>query len=80
MDPIVKFWMVYRDGSRDTAFRHLSKEAAKQEASRLAGMVPGTTFFVLAAVGASRAPIGPVESISFRMATQDEILDSEIPF
>lgn len=80
MEPIVKFWMVYRDDGHAPTYRHLTKENARREASRLAGDNPGKKFFVLAAVDVLTSPVGPVESIKMRKATEEEILDSEIPF
>lgn len=80
MEPITKFWMVFRtDGGRPIV-KHLTKDAAQAEARRLAELSPGGLFIVLAAVDAFKCPISPVESVKLRKATEEEILDSEIPF
>lgn len=50
-----KFWMVYGEGQRAPAFRHLTKERARAEAKRLALAHPEIKFFVLAAVDCYRA-------------------------
>lgn len=80
MEPIAKFWMVLREGGNHPTFRHYTKEAARQEATRLADQNPGYLFYVLAVVDARKTAIGPVEPVSLRRATEAEILDSEIPF
>lgn len=80
MEPITKFWMVYRLNGGFPTFQHLTKNAAQQEAKRLAEQNPGNLFVVLASVDAIKAPVGPAESVKLRRATEEEILDSEIPF
>jgi hypothetical protein len=80
MEPIVKFWMVWRMGGPGPTYKHLTKELARREASRLAEKCPGETFVVLAAVDACKCPLGPVQGVKLRKATEEEILDSEIPF
>ncbi len=52
---IFKFWMVLRSGGNSPTFRHPSKEAAIQEAERLATSAPGETFYVLKTTAALRA-------------------------
>jgi hypothetical protein len=80
MEPIAKFWMVYRLDGNSPTYRHLTKELARKEAARLAEQCPGSTFVVLAAVDACKCPLGPVQGVRIRKATEEEILDSEIPF
>lgn len=80
MEPITKFWMVFNPNGRAPTAKHLTKDAAKVEAKRLSESSPGNMFVVLAAVDAFKCPLGPVESIKLRKATETEILDSEIPF
>ncbi|MHA6684450.1 hypothetical protein [Mesorhizobium sp. A556] len=80
MEPIAKFWMVYcMDGGSPT-FKHLTKDSAQAEAKRLAERSPGKLFVVLAAVDSFKCPLGPVESVKLRKATEEEILDNDIPF
>ena len=55
MSELTKFWMVYGIGQREPRYQHHSKDAARGEALRLAGVHPGITFVVLAAVDAFRA-------------------------
>lgn len=55
-ESFVPFWMVMRDGGADPKRRHPTKEAADQEAERLAVQHPEIIFYVLEAVGAFRAP------------------------
>ena len=45
-----KFWMIYGMGRGAPTYRHETREAAEQEAQRLAQVSPGTRFVVLAAV------------------------------
>jgi hypothetical protein len=52
-----RFWMVHGNGP--SSYRHESREAAENEARRLAERNTGTTFYVLEAVGA--ALMGAVE-------------------
>lgn len=80
MEPIVKFWMVYRTGDNSPTYRHYTKEGAQQEAVRLAEKCPGELFVVLAAVGACKSEITPVQQVKVRRPTRDEVLDLEIPF
>jgi hypothetical protein len=80
MEPIVKFWMVYRIGGNGPTYRHLTKEGARQEAARLAEKCPGELFVVLAAVDACKAIVTPVQGVKIRKPTEDEIFESEIPF
>lgn len=51
-----RFWMVWNDSpfGRTPTFKHLTLEAAKQEAERLAKLNPGTRFWVLRAQGFMR--------------------------
>lgn len=79
-EPIAKFWMVFNPNGRAPAFTHITKDRAKAEAKRLSEQSPGNVFVVLAAVDAFKCPLGPVESVKLRKATEEEILDSEIPF
>lgn len=47
-----KFWMVYRLGhNQGPEKQHVSEEAARFEAKRLAVKHPGETFVVLEAIG-----------------------------
>lgn len=47
-----KFWMIWRDGSLNTQFRHTSLESARKEAQRIACVSPGSVVYVLEVVGA----------------------------
>lgn len=52
MKQYYKFWMVWREGSPHTRFRHGLKISAEREAERLAAECPGEVFYVLKAVSA----------------------------
>lgn len=47
-----RFWMVYGAGQGAPTARHKTFTSAKQEAHRLARLVPGVRFFILETVGA----------------------------
>ncbi|MEM9423045.1 MAG: hypothetical protein AAF986_11220 [Pseudomonadota bacterium] len=55
-----KFWMVWREGSPTTRFRHSFKEDAEREAERLANLNPGETFYVLKTVAAMTVEKQPI--------------------
>lgn len=67
------FWMIYGDRQGAPTMRHLSFDAAKAEASRLARQHPGIRFFILEAVGA-------VEKIDIRFMNFRDPYDDGIPF
>jgi hypothetical protein len=48
--PAAPIWIVWRYGSRKVKFTHPTKESAEAEASRLAKLFPGGTFYVCQAV------------------------------
>jgi hypothetical protein len=50
-----KFWMVWNDGNRNSAYKHPSEQSAKNEAERLAMLNPGQLFHVLEATSFCRA-------------------------
>lgn len=47
-----KFWMVWREESPITKFRHYTKTDALNEAERLASANPGEVFYVLKSTAA----------------------------
>jgi hypothetical protein len=51
-----RFWMVFNDSvtGRAPTWKHPTKEAAQQEAERLAALNPGIRFWVLEAQGFMR--------------------------
>ena len=62
-DKRLKFWMVWREGSAQTRFRHQTKPEAELEAERLAQLNPGETFYVLKAVSALEAQKPPIKHL-----------------
>lgn len=56
------FWMVWREYSRDTAYRHNTREGADDEAKRLARQCPGEMFYVLKCAAGFVCPVAPVTS------------------
>lgn len=71
-DPVIKFWMVWREGTPYSRFHHETKEAALQEAERIAGLAPGEVVYVVKTVAAVRRPVAPVE--------RPKLTTCEIPF
>ena len=51
-----EFWLVWRDGSPFSRYRHCSKSAAMDEAKRLAHTSRGDIFYVLKTTAAFVAP------------------------
>jgi hypothetical protein len=72
MTEITKFWMVYGVGQRGSTYQHRSKAQATAEAERLASLNPGSTFVVLAAVGAFSAARPVVETVKIRKPEKDD--------
>ncbi|MGH0004112.1 hypothetical protein ACQU0X_28910 [Pseudovibrio ascidiaceicola] len=69
-----RFWMVWNPQGSDPRYRHNTRRSADEEASRLARQNPGQEFFVLKAVGGSKAPHPTAEQIKITSSTD------EIPF
>lgn len=67
-----EFWMVYGEQQRSPVYEHLSYDAAKMEAQRLARNNPDKTFYVLKAVRGFVFAQQPV--------TEVEIDPNELPF
>ena len=70
---VLKFWMVWRDGTPYSRHRHYTKASALQEAERIAGLAPGEIVYVVKTVAALRQSLAPVERLSFAA-------DDGIPF
>lgn len=60
LEPEPVFWMVLRDGTTYTSYRHETEESARKEAERLARENPNTRFYVLRCVGAAICLRSPV--------------------
>jgi len=58
-----KFWMVWRENSPTTRYRHWSKQAAKREAERLSQQNPGEVFYVLKTTAAMITEPSPVKKV-----------------
>lgn len=43
------FWMLYIEGQRGPTFKHASEATARQEAERLAKLIPGKKVYLLEA-------------------------------
>lgn len=74
-DQIIKFWMVLRDGTSYTSYRHCSKESAINEAKRLSLLAPENMFYVLELTNAYIEPAKEPKEI--------EVIDhpdSDLPF
>lgn len=67
-----RFWMVWRESSPTTRYRHPTKIQAVQECERLARMNPGERFFVLKATVGMVAQSPKVERL--------ELIEDEVPF
>ena len=65
--------MVWRASSGICNFQHFSKEAAENEARRLANSCPGERFFVIKTVTAFEANVCPAQRVTFGPATDDGI-------
>lgn len=67
MEDIVRFqfWMVWHEEGDSPRCRHQSKQAAMDEATRLAKQAPGEVFFVLKATAGVRAKEPDVERVRF---------------
>jgi hypothetical protein len=69
------FWLVWGgDPKRPPTVRHSLRDAAEREAGRLARVVPGTRFFVLAAV---ESFVMPPSAVVREKLVHD---DDEVPF
>lgn len=55
-----KFFMVLRDGSTHTTFRHISQDDAEAEARRIARLKPGSAVFVLELISAFEVEEPPI--------------------
>jgi hypothetical protein len=64
-----QFWMVWHEEGDSPRYRHNSKQAALNEASRLAKQAPGEVFFVLKATAGVRAKEPDVERVKFEVDT-----------
>lgn len=62
-----QFWMVWHEDGNSPRYRHASKQAAIDEATRLAKLTPGATFFVLKATAGIRAKEPDVERAKFEI-------------
>lgn len=68
-----KFWMVYSPQGGAPTRRHLSRDLANSEATRLARRNPTKDFFVLKVVGGFTCPQPEVERIEIRGSQAVEI-------
>jgi len=66
-----KFWMVWRSGGSAPTFKHFTKDAAEQEAGRLALKEPGAVFFVLKCVSGFQADIPVIHPV--KLLKSDDI-------
>lgn len=69
------FWMVYGDGQRAPAYKHMTRISAEAEARRLASSNPGICFYVLERVSFARKV-----DVQFRRFDDPSAPDDEIPF
>jgi len=69
---VTKFWMVLRDGSTYTSYRHDTRWSAIQEAQRLSLENPGYKFFVLELTNAFFEPVREPQEL--------EVVFDDIPF
>lgn len=60
----IEFWMVWREGTPTTRYRHGSKRAALDEAERLARTNVGDRFYVLKATAAVVCDEQPVRRLT----------------
>lgn len=58
-----QFWMVWHEDGGSPRCRHTSKQAALDEATRLAKLTPGECFFVLKATAGVIAKEPEVQSV-----------------
>lgn len=72
----VRFWLVWREFSPDTRYKHQTKKSALEEAERLARLHPDQVFFVLKATAAVKTELPPVSRVE--LVRFD--LDTEVPF
>lgn len=68
-----RFWLVWRSGGSAPTYKHFTKEAAENEAGRLAGNEPGAVFFVVKAVSGFQADIPAINTVKLIKA-------DDIPF
>lgn len=68
----IQFWMVWREGSPTTRFRHPAKSLAVKEANRLAKQNPGECFYVLKATAGVVATAPEIATVRF--------IEDPIPF
>lgn len=69
---VFQFWMVWHEDGGHPRYRHHSKKAALDEATRLAKLTPGERFFVLKATAGVIAKEPDVAHVKF--------VPDEIPF
>jgi len=67
-----KFWMVWREGSPTTRFRHQFKQSAVEEAERLSRQNPNEVFYVLKSTAAVVAEPATVKHL--------KLVQDAIPF
>lgn len=72
MPQLNEFFMVLRDGTTYTSYRHNTESSAKFEAKRLALQFPGSIFFVLKLCTAFIEPVKEPQEI--------EIISDDVPF
>lgn len=70
-----EFWMVWNPQGRAPAYQHLSRDTAKAEAERLAGVAPGQLFFVLHAVACCRR-----SDLQWDKCLTRPVMSDEVPF
>ncbi len=73
-----KFWLVWDVGGYAPKRQHWTKEAAQNEAQRLASNNPGKTFAIMSCVGAYVCNLSPVEPVKIVKRPVD--LERDIPF
>jgi hypothetical protein len=72
VEGVIPFWLVWCEQRDPPRYRHLTREAAEAEASRLAKIYPGKSFFVLA----------PVARVTFEALRVERFVtaDDDVPF
>lgn len=75
MDYATPFWMVYGEGQRAPAHKHVTRLDAENEARRLASICPGICFYVLERVSVARKV-----DVAFKRFDHPNYPDDEIPF
>ena len=70
-----QFWMVWNEWGQAPTVKHLSPEAAREEAARLARANPGQSFHVLSLVVTCQ-----IQDIVWRYPTQTLSAEPELPW